>query len=692
MVRQKKTTPEAFFSDVSPGDYVVHIEHGIGVFRGLVHLTIHAVEGEYLQVDYANEDRLYVPIHSVDRLSRYIGADDREPAMHRLGSSGWAQVKERAQRAVEELAHDLLELYSAREVVEGYGFSPDTSWQSELEASFPYYETEDQLRAIREVKEDMEQQKPMDRLICGDVGYGKTEVALRAAFKAVMDHRQVALLVPTTVLAQQHLETFRRRLSSFPVDVEMLSRFRSPAQQREVLQGLSAGTVDIVIGTHRLLQADVVFRDLGLLIIDEEQRFGVTHKEHLKQKRKEVDVLTLTATPIPRTLYMSLAGVRDVSIIDTPPQERVPIQTHVGPYDESLIRKAILREIGRGGQVYFVHNRVRSIQYVAQGLSELVPEAVIGVGHGQMRERHLEQVMGDFVAGHIDVLVCTSIIESGLDIPNVNTIIVRRADRFGMAQLYQLRGRIGRGAARAYAYMFHRPYHRLSEEARQRLQTIKEASELGMGFNIAMRDLEIRGAGDILGRRQHGHISAIGFDLYTRLLAQAVRELKGEEAPEIVRDELSAYLSPLEAEVQINLPLRAYLPSEYVPQQHLRLQLYRRLAQLRTLDAVEEMAGELEDRFGLRPDVVDNLLFQIHLKVLAGQANVRSIFADGGSVIIQGQLMGREEVVALRSRLGSGVQVGRQQLRLPLDSSPQTWQDRLVRVLLVLREDDQCID
>jgi transcription-repair coupling factor (superfamily II helicase) len=609
--------------------------------------------------------------------------------MHRLGSTGWAHVKARAQRAVEELARDLLELYSAREVVEGHAFSSDTPWQAELEASFPYYETEDQLRAIHEVKADMEQPKPMDRLICGDVGYGKTEVALRAAFKAVMDHKQVALLVPTTVLAQQHAQTFRRRLSPFPIEVEMLSRFRSPAEQRHILQELNTGTVDIVIGTHRLLQSDVTFKDLGLLIIDEEQRFGVTHKEHLRQKRKEVDVLTLTATPIPRTLYMSLAGVRDVSIIDTPPQERIPIQTHVGPYDESLVRKAILREAGRGGQVYLVHNRVRSIEYIAHGLSELVPEVVIGVAHGQMREKGLEQVMGDFVEGYIDVLVCTSIIESGLDIPNVNTIIIRRADRFGLAQLYQLRGRVGRGAARAYAYMFHRPHHRLNGEAQQRLQTIKEASELGMGFSIAMRDLEIRGAGDILGRRQHGHISAIGFDLYTRLLAQAVRELKGEEAPEVVRDELAAYLSPLETEVQINLPLRAYLPSDYVPQQHLRLQLYRRMAQLHTLAAVEEIGGELEDRFGKRPEVVDNLLFQIHLKVLAGQASVRSIYADDGSVVIQSRLLERGEMTTLRSRLGSEVQVGRQQLRMSLDSSAQAWRECLERVLRVLGEDVQ---
>ena len=690
VVRRERVTPEAFFADVSPEDYVVHVEHGIGVFGGLVRLTIQNVEGEYLQVDYADGDKLYVPIHSVDRLSRYIGADAREPAIHRLGSTNWAQVKERAQRAVEELARDLLELYSAREVAEGHAFSPETPWQAELEASFPYHETEDQLRVLHEVEADMEKPRPMDRIICGDVGYGKTEVALRAAFKAVMDHKQVAVLVPTTVLAQQHFQTFQRRLSPFPMAVEMLSRFRSPREQHRILQELTAGTLDIVIGTHRLLQSDVAFKDLGLLIIDEEQRFGVTHKEYLKQKRKEVDVLTLTATPIPRTLYMSLAGVRDISIIDTPPQERIPIQTHVGPHDESLIRKAILREVGRGGQVYFVHNRVRSIDYIARHLSERVPEVVIGVAHGQMHERDLEQVMADFVEGHIDVLVCTSIIESGLDIPNVNTIIIHRADRFGLAQLYQLRGRVGRGTVRAYAYLFYPRHHRLQEEAEQRLKTIQEASELGMGFNIAMRDLEIRGAGDVLGRRQHGHISAIGFDLYTRLLAQAVRELKGEEpAPELVRDELAAYLSPLEMGIQISLPLRAYLPDDYVPQQHLRLQLYRRMAHLHTPAEVEEMGWELEDRFGQRPEVVDNLLFQIRLKILASRAGVKSIYSDNGSVVFRSRLLEREEAVTLKSRLGSDVQVGRQQLRVPLDSSAQTWQDRLENVLLVLGDNAQ---
>ncbi|HID63523.1 MAG TPA: transcription-repair coupling factor, partial [Anaerolineae bacterium] len=478
-------TPEAFFSDVAPGDYVVHIEHGIGLFQGLTKLRVDGTEREYLQVDYAAGDKLYVPIHQVDRLSRYVGVGDRPPVVNRLGTTDWARVKARAKRAVEDIARDLLELYSAREVIPGHAFSPDTPWQAELEAAFPYIETKDQLAAVEAVKTDMEQAKPMDRLICGDVGYGKTEVALRAAFKAVMDGKQVALLVPTTVLAQQHYQTFLERLKPFPVEVEMLSRFRSRKEQQRVLERLRKGQVDIVIGTHRLLQKDVAFKDLGLLIIDEEQRFGVTHKEKLKQMRKEVDVLTLTATPIPRTLHMSLMGVRDMSTIETPPEERLPIVTHIGEYDESLIRKAILRELARGGQVYFVHNRVQGINFMAQRLAKIVPEATLAIGHGQMPERELEQVMLDFAAGKVDVLVCTSIIQNGLDIPNANTIIINRADRFGLAQLYQLRGRVGRSAVRAYAYFLHGRHQRLSETARKRLQTILEASELGAGFRIA---------------------------------------------------------------------------------------------------------------------------------------------------------------------------------------------------------------
>jgi transcription-repair coupling factor (superfamily II helicase) len=492
---------------------VVHIEHGVGVFRGLVKLDFEGVEREYLQVDYAENDRLYVPIHQADRLSRYVGVDDRPPQINRLGTADWSIVKRRAKRAVEEIAAELLEIYAARELASGHPFGQDTSWQDELEAAFPYVETDDQLRAIEQVKTDMEKPKPMDRLICGDVGYGKTEVALRAAFKATMDGTQVAVLVPTTVLAQQHYQTFIERLKPYPVFVEMLSRFRSKKEQKQIVDGMRQGTVDIVIGTHRLLQRDVVFNNLGLLIIDEEQRFGVSHKERLKKMRTEVDVLTLTATPIPRTLHMSLTGVRDMSTIDTPPAERLAIKTTVAEYDETLIRTAILRELDRGGQVYFVHNRVMGIEQMAQRVAKIVPEANVAVAHGQMPEHQLERVMLDFMSGKSDVLVCTSIIESGLDIPNANTIIINRADRFGLAQLYQLRGRVGRGAVRAYAYLLTPNNYELGEAAHKRLEAIAEASELGAGFRIAMRDLEIRGAGELLGARQHGHIAAVGFAL-----------------------------------------------------------------------------------------------------------------------------------------------------------------------------------
>jgi transcription-repair coupling factor (superfamily II helicase) len=680
--RPRAVTPEAFFADMTPGDYVVHIEHGIGIFHGLVELTLDEVKREYLEVEYEGGDRLYVPIHQADRLSRYVGVSDRPPVLHRLGTADWGQVKARAKRAVEDIARELLELYAAREVIPGYAFSPDHPWQAELEASFPYIETEDQLRAIEEIKADMEKPKPMDRLVCGDVGYGKTEVALRAAFKAVMDGKQVAVLVPTTVLAQQHYITFRERLKPFPVEVEMLSRFKSRREQQEILSRLKAGLIDIVIGTHRLIQKDVVFKDLGLLIIDEEQRFGVTHKEKLKQMRKEVDVLTLTATPIPRTLYMSLTGVRDMSTIDTPPEERLPVKTHVGEHDETLIRKAILRELDRGGQVYFVHNRVQSIRPVAQRLQRIVPEATLAIAHGQMPEPKLEQVMLDFAAGKIDVLVCTSIIQSGLDIPNVNTLIVNRADQFGLADLYQLRGRVGRGARRAYAYFLYDHRYRLTEAARQRLQTILEASELGAGFSIAMRDLEIRGAGDLLGTRQHGHIAAVGFDLYCRLLAQAVRQLKEEPKGEIP----SALTAPLAPSVSIDLPLPAFIPRDYVPDSFLRLRLYRRMAGLTTMDEIEDMERELKDRFGSLPEATANLLYQLRLKVLALRAGVQAISAQDRQIAIRITPLKDPARRQLQRRLGHRARVGQHQVWLPLREKESIWRRELVEVLETMGE------
>jgi len=679
--RPRAIAPEAFFSEVRPGDFVVHIEHGIGLFRGLTKLKINGSEREYLQVDYAQGDKLYVPVHQADRLARYVGPTDAPPLLHRLGTADWAQVKRRAKRAVTELAEELLALYAAREVVPGHAFAPDSAWQTELEASFPYVETEDQLRAVEEVKADMEQPRPMDRLICGDVGYGKTEVALRAAFKAVMDGKQVALLVPTTVLAQQHYQTFIQRLRPFPVEVEMLSRFRSRKEQQEVLERLRTGAVDIVIGTHRLLSKDVVFKDLGLLIVDEEQRFGVSQKEKIKQMRKEVDVLTLTATPIPRTLYMSLSGVRDMSTINTPPEERLPIRTVVAEYDETLIRQAILRELDRGGQVYFVYNRVQGIQQMTQRLRRLVPEASFAIAHGQMRERELAEVMTDFAAGKYDVLVCTSIIQSGLDIPNVNTIIIHRADRFGLADLYQLRGRVGRSAVRAYAYLLYDKHQALSPVARRRLETILEASELGAGFRIAMRDLEIRGAGELLGARQHGHIAAVGFDLYCRLLAQAVQELKQKGMEEAEEAEGRGRLAgPLAPSVALDLPLPAHIPESYVAEASLRLQLYRRLAGLTDVRAVEEMGKELADRFGPLPPEVVNLLYVVQVKILSIRAGVSAISQQERGLVLQCEALADMDREALQRRLGPGLRVGQRQLWLPMTEGTD-WQEPLLRVL-----------
>jgi transcription-repair coupling factor (superfamily II helicase) len=670
-VHRRKVAPESYYSDLTPGDFVVHVEHGVGIFRGLVTRALEGIEREYLLVAYGDSDLLYVPIHQADRLNRYIGADDRPPRLNRLGATTWQRAKAQAKRAAEEVARELLELYAARELAPGHAFSPDTPWQAELEAAFPYFETEDQLRAIAEVKADMEKPKPMDRLICGDVGYGKTEVALRAAFKAVLDGKQVAVLVPTTVLAQQHYATFRQRLAPFPVEVEMLSRFRSRTEQKKILERLLIGQVDIVIGTHRLLQKDVAFADLGLLVIDEEQRFGVTHKERLKRMRTEVDVLTMTATPIPRTLYMSLTGVRDISTIETPPEERLPVTTYVGEFDAQLVRQAVLRELERGGQVFYVHNRVQTIEVVRRRLEQLMPEAILAIAHGQMREADLERAMLRFVAGEIDVLICTSIIESGLDIPNANTLVVERADRFGLAQLYQLRGRVGRGAQRAYAYFFHNRLTRLMPEARQRLEAIREAAELGAGYTIAMRDLEIRGAGDVLGTRQSGHIAAVGFAFYTRLLARAVQELRAERAGQPPPPE------PLGG-VRIELPIPARLPEDYVLDVGLRLQIYRRLAELGSLAQIDEMEQELADRFGPLPDPARNLMYQLRLKSLARDAGVETIAVEEGRLALRPGELVYPDPRQLQRALGERVTVSRREVWLPLKRG---WREELVTVL-----------
>jgi len=634
-VHRRKVAPESYFSDLTPGDFVVHVEYGIGIFGGLVKRAMEGVEREYLLVEYGGGDRLYVPIHQADRLSRYIGADDRAPRLNRLGTTEWQTLKDRAKRAAEDVARELLELYAARALAAGHVFGPDTPWQLDLEAAFPYFETGDQLRAIADVKADMEKSKPMDRLICGDVGYGKTEVALRAAFKAVMDGKQVAVLVPTTVLAQQHYANFRQRLASFPVEVEMLSRFRSRAEQLEILEKLLKGQVDIVIGTHRLLQKDVAFADMGLLIIDEEQRFGVTHKERLRRMRTEVDVLTMTATPIPRTLYMALTGVRDISTIETPPEERLPITTYVGQYDAQLVRRAILRELERGGQVFYVHNRVQTIGAARHRLEGIVPEATIAVAHGQMREADLERVMLRFVAREIDVLVCTSIIESGLD------------------------------------YFFHGRLTRLTPEARQRLETIREATELGAGYTIALRDLEIRGAGDILGTRQSGHIADVGFDLYTRLLARAVQELRAQREGQPMPPE------PLGG-IRIDLPISVRLSEDYVPDVRLRLQMYRRLAELDSMAQMDEMEQELADRFGPLPEPARNLMYQLRLKALARDAGVGTVAVENGRLMLRSGGGDYAERGRLQRVLGDRAVVGRREIWLPLERG---WREELVAVL-----------
>ena len=617
--------PEAIFADLKPGDYVVHVDHGIGQFIGLHKPNIEGSQREYLTIQYKNSDVLYVPIHQADRITRYIGPDSSAPHLNSLGGTDWNQTKTKVRHAVVEIATDLLELYAKRQTAKGYAFSPDTDWQGELEASFPYIETPDQLLAIEQIKADMESDRPMDRLLTGDVGYGKTEVALRAAFKAVADGKQVAVLVPTTVLAQQHYDTFCQRLSVFPVEVEMLSRFRSPKEQDKIVKDLAAKKIDIVIGTHRLVSGDVVFKDLGLVIIDEEQRFGVMHKEHLKKLREEVDVLTMTATPIPRTLYMALSGVRDISTINSPPEERLPVVTHIGPYSSKLVREAIIRELDRGGQVFFVHNRVQSIAAVYNHLQNLVPEARIGIGHGQLPEKELADVMHQFTSGQIDVLLSTSIIESGLDIPNANTLIVDRADTFGLSQLYQLRGRVGRGAQRAYAYLFQDKRRAPTPEGEERLEVLADNTSLGAGYSIAMRDLEMRGAGDLLGTRQSGYIAAVGFQMYTKLLSQAVQGLRSDSGLADVDLGNQHWVQSPSLNVNVDLPLNSEIPSAYIPDEDLRLKLYRRISGLRTDEEIAQTEIEFNDRFGELPEGLRDLFFQMQVKLAAEEIGLESV-------------------------------------------------------------------
>ena len=600
----------AFAEELSAGDFAVHHVHGVGRYLGMVRRSIGGAERDYLLLEYSAGDKLYVPAEQLDVVARYSGGE--EPRLHRLGSSDWAKAKGRVRRAVRDMAGELVRLYAARMAAIGHSFGPDAPWQHELEDVFPHEETRDQLATIADVKRDMESEKPMDRLIAGDVGYGKTEIAVRAAFKAVMDGRQVAVLVPTTLLAEQHHVTFSERFAPFPVRVEMLSRFLSRAEQRAILDDLRGGKVDVVIATHRLLSKDVEFKDLGLLVVDEEQRFGVAHKERLKRLRVNVDVLTMTATPIPRTLEMALSGVRELSVIDTPPEDRRPVLTYVGPYEEDVALGAVRRELRRGGQVFWVRSDVRSIDPFAAWLADKVPEARVGIAHGQMDEAVLEKSMMAFWNAEIDVLVCTTIIEAGLDVPTANTLVIDRADRMGLSQLYQLRGRVGRSAERAFAYLFFPREAGLSGEAHERLAAISRLTELGSGFKVAMRDLEIRGAGNLLGAEQSGYIAAVGFDTYARLLAESVAELKGEPVLE-------------EKEVRVDLPVKAFIPVDYLGQESLRLEMYRRVASARTEEELDVVRSEAEDRFGPLPQEVGTLLEVTRLRILAERTGVEEI-------------------------------------------------------------------
>jgi len=613
--RPRPRASQGFFDDLSPGDYVVHHAHGVGRYAGMVKRAIGGAERDYLLLEYKGGDKLYVPSDQIDAITPYTGGET--PTLHRLGGAEWSRTKARVRSAVREIAQELVVLYRSRLASPGHAFPPDTPWQSEMEEAFPYTETPDQAKAIEEVKADMEEPVPMDRLVCGDVGFGKTEIAIRAVFKAVQEGKQAAVLVPTTLLAQQHFQTFSDRYAGYPVRVEVLSRFLTPAQAKEVVDGLADGSVDVVIGTHRLLSTDVRWKDLGLLVVDEEQRFGVSHKEAIKALSVGVDVLTLTATPIPRTLEMSLTGIRDLTLLNTPPADRQPILTYVGEYDERAVSEAIRRELLREGQVFFVHNRVQDIDMVAGRLRELVPEARIAVAHGQMDEGSLEKVVLDFWEGAYDVLVCTTIIESGIDMPTVNTLVVDRSDLLGLGQLHQLRGRVGRAGQRAYAYLFFPPDRALTEEAYERLRTIGEHTELGSGFKIAMRDLEIRGAGNLLGSDQSGHIAAVGYDLYVQMVSEAVAELKGE-------------VPRPPAEVKLDLPVAANLPAGYIGREDLRLEAYRRLATVASAAEVDDIAAEWADRYGPPPPPAGALLEVARLRAACAQAGVREVTVVGG--------------------------------------------------------------
>ena len=655
-----------FFEDLKPGDYIVHYQHGVGRYSGMVKQAIDGVERDYLLLEYKGGDRLYVPSDQIDAVRHYVGGE--APSLHRLGGSDFARAKSRVRSAVREIAQELVVLYQKRLHAPGHAFASDTPWQAELEDAFAYMETPDQLKAINDVKADMESEHPMDRLVCGDVGFGKTEVAIRAVFKCIQDGKQAAVLVPTTLLAQQHLQTFSDRFAGFPVRVEVMSRFLTNSEARKVSDGIRSGEVDVVIGTHRLLNGETTFKDLGLLVVDEEQRFGVQHKEAMKRLKADVDVLTLTATPIPRTLEMSLTGIRDLTLLNTPPADRQPILTYVGEFDERAVAESVKRELLREGQVFYVHNRVRSIDEQAERLRALVPEARVAVAHGQMDENSLEQVVVDFWQGQYDVLVCTTIIESGIDMPTVNTLVVERADLLGLGQLHQLRGRVGRAGQRAYAYLFHPPDRTLTEEAYERLRTIGEATELGSGFKIAMRDLEIRGAGNLLGESQSGHIAAVGYDLYCQMVNEAVAEMKGEE----VRPP---------AEVKLDVPVDAHLPKDYVGKEELRLEAYRRLAAVTTHAEVDDIRAEWEDRYGPVPEPAAALLGVGHLRAECFRTGIRDVSITSGGARLAPLWLKASEAIRLRRLARDAVYKEEQgQLVVPLKRGVNA-ADQLVSLL-----------
>lgn len=619
----KEAQPISSLLELKENDLVVHVNHGIGYFRGLsIIKNTDGTDSEFLRIDYAGGDKIYVPTDQMDRVQKYIGGGDSAPTVNRLGGGEWARTTRKARAKAREMAAELVALYAARQAVRVTPAGEDTSWQQEMESAFPYRETPDQMQAIREVKGDLMKPHPMDRLVCGDVGFGKTEVAVRAAFKMVTEGKQVAVLVPTTILAEQHWNTFKERMGAFPISIEMLSRFRTPKEAKAVREGLRDGTVDIVIGTHKLLGKDIHFRDLGLLVVDEEQRFGVTHKERIKQLRKTVHVLTLTATPIPRTLNMSLSGIRDLSIMNDPPEGRTPIRTILSESSRDLVREAILRETDRGGQVYFVHNRVQDIETMAERIRKIVPTARIGIGHGQMPEKQLEKVMWDFYHREYDVLVCTTIIESGLDVPNANTIIIYNADRFGLSTLYQLRGRVGRSPRQAYCYLLYQPHRQLTEEAEARLQAVREFTELGSGFKVAMRDLEIRGAGNLLGAEQSGTMMSVGYELYVQMIHEAISEYKGEETEDF-------------ALPAADMPVSAFIPTDYISDDGLRIAFYKKITAVRNPDHLRALQEELEDRFGDPPKAVWNMLRLLALRLEMKEAGIPGLAATPHQVAVR---------------------------------------------------------